>query len=340
MPRTEIKPFWRKQTRSWYCQINGKQIALGRDKNAAQKKCRELLRSQQSLTAAIVTVEQLVAMYLEWCSKHRAQSTYERNRAYLKSFVTSIAGRLKIEDLKPHHVNTWIEAATTWGSTSKHDAVTTLQRVFSWAMHERIIDFHPIHRVEAKPQRKSREIYYTPEQWNRVLDQIRDQNFRDLVTFSIETGCRPIEARIVEASHCQLEHGLVILPSEDSKGEKYRRTIVLTDTATDICRRLCIAHSIGPIFRNTKNRPWTKDSVNCRFQRIKKKLNMKESLCAYGIRHSFATDALLNGVDSVVVAELMGHRDASQVARTYQHVAKNVAFLRAAARQARRRDAC
>ena len=62
---------------------------------------------------------------------------------------------------------------------------------------------------------------------------------------------------------------------------------------------------------------------------------MTDSLCAYGIRHTFATDALLNGLDSVVVAELMGHKDGSQVARTYQHVARNIAFLKAAAKQAK-----
>ena len=339
MPRSEIKPFWRKQTRSWYCQIDGKQIALGSDKKAAEKKCRELLRSRQSLNAATTTVKGLIAKYLEWCSKHRAKATYYGSQFYLKSFAATISDRLKVEEVKPEHVNSWIEAAATWSSTSRHDAITIVQRVFSWAMHERIIDFHPLHRIEAKPPRRRREIYYSAEQLSTVIANIKDQNFRDLVAFISETGCRPFEARIMEACHCQLSHGLVVFYTDESKGEKSRRTIVLNDEALEICKRLCKLHPKGVIFRNTRNRPWTKDAVNCRFQRLKRKLNMTDSLCAYGIRHTFATDALLNGVDSIVVAELMGHKDASQVARTYQHVAKNISFLKAAAKQAKTRDA-
>jgi integrase len=296
------------------------------------------LRNQQALNATTTTVQGLIARYLEWVSKHRAEATYYSAQFYLKSFASKLSARLRIEDVKPEHVNDWIEQATTWSSTSKHDAITHVQRVFSWAMHERILDFHPLHRIEAKPPRRRREIYYTPKQWDAVLANIHDQNFRDLVTFSAETGCRPFEARIIEARHCQLEHGLIVFQTSESKGEKSRRTIILTDLALEICRRLCNKHASEPIFRNTRNRPWTKDSVVCRFQRLSQKLGIP-NLCAYGIRHTYATDALLRGIDSVVVAELMGHKDASQVARTYQHVAKNLDFLKKAAHRARDRDA-
>ena len=105
MPRTEIKPFWRKQTRSWYCQIDGKQINLGKDKRAAEKRCRELLRNQQALNAATTTVKGLIARYLEWCSKHRAEATYYGSQFYLKSFAATISDRLRIEEVKPEHIN-------------------------------------------------------------------------------------------------------------------------------------------------------------------------------------------------------------------------------------------
>ncbi len=55
---------------------------------------------------------------------------------------------------------------------------------------------------------------------------------------------------------------------------------------------------------------------------------------AYGARHSFATNALIKGVDSVTVAHLMGHKDASMVSKVYSHLATNVEFLRQQARTA------
>ncbi len=42
MPRP-AKPFFRRQTKSWYCSIAGKQISLGKDKKLAVQKFHELM---------------------------------------------------------------------------------------------------------------------------------------------------------------------------------------------------------------------------------------------------------------------------------------------------------
>ena len=54
----------------------------------------------------------------------------------------------------------------------------------------------------------------------------------------------------------------------------------------------------------------------------------------YALRHSWATNALRNGIDSLTVAILMGHRDPSTLARTYQHLCHNPNHLLAEARRA------
>jgi site-specific recombinase XerD len=51
----------------------------------------------------------------------------------------------------------------------------------------------------------------------------------------------------------------------------------------------------------------------------------------YALRHSWATNALKNGVDALTVAILMGHRDPSTLARTYQHLSHNPEHLLAQA---------
>ena len=43
------KPFFRKQTKSWYCSINGRQISLGKDREAAHKKFHTLMAAASSL---------------------------------------------------------------------------------------------------------------------------------------------------------------------------------------------------------------------------------------------------------------------------------------------------
>jgi integrase len=54
----------------------------------------------------------------------------------------------------------------------------------------------------------------------------------------------------------------------------------------------------------------------------------------YALRHSWATNALQRGVDALTVAVLMGHKDPSTLARTYQHLSHNPEHLLAQARKA------
>ncbi|QDU57618.1 site-specific tyrosine recombinase XerC [Aeoliella mucimassa] len=61
----------------------------------------------------------------------------------------------------------------------------------------------------------------------------------------------------------------------------------------------------GPIFLNSNGKPWTKDSINSAFCRLKKKTKM-DSLCAYDFRHGFATETLKRGVDTTTVLSPLG----------------------------------
>jgi integrase len=54
----------------------------------------------------------------------------------------------------------------------------------------------------------------------------------------------------------------------------------------------------------------------------------------YAIRHSWATRALEQGLDSVTVAVLMGHADPSMLARVYQHLSQNPKYLLEQAKRA------
>jgi integrase len=76
--------------------------------------------------------------------------------------------------------------------------------------------------------------------------------------------------------------------------------------------------------------------VKARRVRIKKRARKHgRRFCLYNLRHSWATRALQNGVDPVTVSVLMGHADASMLARVYQHLAHDPQHLREAARKAR-----
>ena len=331
--RKEPKPFFRSFTQTWYVQLGSKQINLGPDKEAAWDQYHDLMASRRALASVVLTAADFFEAYLEWVQENRAPATYDHARHYLTSFCTSIGKRKQLRHLTADNVLDWLSAHSNWSSTTQSDALSHLNRAFHWGIRKRLLRTSPVAELEIKPRRQRREVVYSPEQWDRVLAHVEDECFRDILTFLWETGCRPIEARRLEARHIDLTNDLAVLQPSETK-TKQVRVIFLTDAAKAICQRLCERTPIGPIFRNSRGNPWTKDAIKCRFSRIKESAGLP-GLCAYGIRHSFATEGLKNGVDSVALAVIMGHADVSMIARTYQHLAKDVRYLKEQAKKAR-----
>ncbi len=321
------KPFFRKQTKTWYVQIGKRQINLGRNKQEAWDKYHELMSSDVDLNYFESTVAQLLDTYLDWCQKRRSKGTYQNNRRYCASFIDCVGKRLRIRQLKPKHITEWIDLHPNWSGSSTNDAISIIQRAFNWAIKQGHIDRSPITYIEDKPTRTRRDVCYTTDQFRLILDTVSDDIFGNLIEFMWETGCRPIEARIVEARHIDLKNKMVVLPEAQNKTRKGKRVIFLTDRAVEILIwQLGQTKEPGPVFRNRRGNPWTKDAINCRMVRVKKKLGM-DRLCAYGIRHSFATEGLKNNVDPVSLSVLMGHSDVTMISRTYQHLARNPEYL-------------
>lgn len=287
--------------------------------------------NKEDLPSQLSTLYELSQVYLDWVQANRKPATYTRHLRYLKLFIGEVGRKFKIGALKPHHLTKWIQSNPQWGPTTQNDAITIVQRLLNWAIEQAYIHRSPVAKMK-KPRRGRREVFYTDAQWQGICAEVKD-NFLDLLTFLWETGCRPQEARVLEARHVFLDQGICVFDSAESKGERQQRVIFLTDKAEEIVRRLLATHEAGHIFRNRRGNPWTADAVVCRTRRLSTKLGFR--VIAYAARHSYATAGLMNGKDSVVLAELMGHQDSATLARVYQKLSRNQTFLREQAKTVR-----
>ncbi|MEZ6064055.1 MAG: tyrosine-type recombinase/integrase [Planctomycetaceae bacterium] len=333
------KPFFKKSHKSWYVHHQGRMQKLGPDKDEAFRRYHELMADDAPVSDGD-RVATLANAYLEWCQKNRSAQTYDFYQKFISSFIRSTGVKLLIGNLKPFHVTNWLDSQKRWNDTTKHNAVRAVKRVFNWAVRDGRLQKSPLLTVE-RPTPRRREVFVSVDQFELILKQVADQQFRDYLQFLSETGARPQEAKLVEARHCELDAARIVLPASDAKGKRFPRVIYLTEAACRLVARICQEQPDGPLLRNMDGNPWTKDSVNCRFRRLRARLEKAETpipgLCATAVRHGFATTALKNGVDPVTVSILMGHADASQVAKTYQHLAVDSEFLRNSIAKARGR---
>lgn len=103
------KPFFRAQTQSWYVQLGKQQINLGPDKNAALDQYNFLMAGRADLTPSTPAVY-LLDRFLEWASRNLKPKTYGWYKGFLQSFAEHIGKRMRVGEVKPHHVTAWLDA--------------------------------------------------------------------------------------------------------------------------------------------------------------------------------------------------------------------------------------
>jgi len=320
------KPYYRKVQKRWVCTIDGNRITLGPHKKQALEKFYELMLDRRTVKSELCTLYELTQAYLDWAQDNRAQTTYDKHKHYLASFIGSVGHAMKPGGLKPHHLTNWTNK-DSWNSTSRNDAITIVQRMLNWSVDQGYLAVSPIARIK-KPKAKRREIVYTPQQWEQIKSHARGP-FVPFLDFLWSTGCRPKEARTMEARH--VHDDLVIFPPDESKGETDSRVIFMTAETKATVSNLVASHATGPLFLNVHGRPWTKDSIKNRLSRISEQVGFR--VIAYGARHSYATNALIRSVDTVSLSHLMGHKDTRMI-NNYAHLSQNVEHLRQQARNA------
>ncbi len=86
----------------------------------------------------------------------------------------------------------------------------------------------------------------------------------------------------------------------------------------------------GHVFRNARGLPWTMGAFVKRILRLRQAADLSPEVKLHGGRHTFATRAILNGLENIaVLAELLGHKQISTTQK-YVHLANKVGHLGAA----------
>lgn len=283
--------------------------------------------------AAVVKVCQVCDLFLDYSEKHHEPATYASYQSFLQDFC-DLYGTLLAKDLKPLHVTRWLDAHPGWNG-SRRNAVVAVKRAFNWADAEGVLQPNPIKAVKKPPQRH-RDRVLTPEERKEILAAIKDEAFRNFVFAMMETGARPGEVRRVTAAHVNLDLGVWFFKEhKTAKRTGKPRIIYLNEAMLDLTRKLVALYPEGPLFHGPRSkRGFTRNGVRCRFRNLRARLPKLAGVISYTARHSFATQALINGVGIAHVAELMGHVDTTMVSQHYAHLAGNVQHMREAAMRA------
>jgi integrase len=356
MPRP-AKPWYRASADAWYVTHGGRQVMLARGKAARAEavrafhelKAKEPERGRPS-PAEVPTCGRVFGLFLDHVQALLARGDVQPVTAsgYLVALTSADAhfGRVEAARVRPHHVEAWLDAHPPggvdasgrklgWGPTTRFNKVTAVKRAFRWARRMGHLEADPLEGME-RPRPKRRDVAPTPGAVKALIVARPDDAWRDLMTVMDETGARPGEVCRVTAAMVDLGARVWRVPNKTArKTGRGVRVIYLSDAALEVSRRLVAARPTGPLFLNARGRPWTRNAMACRFRRLRAKLGMGREATAYGVRHTWITDALEAEVPIATVAELAGHAGTKMVESVYSKLKDRSAYLGEAARKVR-----
>ena len=331
------KPWYLASRDSWCIHKDGKQVTLCKGKanrKEAYRRFLELDKVSEGLTTSLSTGADVVSAFLEFAKLNLKANTFTGYSQFLKPFSETVKN-IDANEVLPKHVSSFLGLHPKWGPTTRFNAITAIKRAWAWATNEGHVTLNHVAKCKRPTPETRTEIPDDKE--FALFIKTASPDFRELLEFIRDTGCRPGEASMMERRHVDLENKEVrfkIGEDKTSGKTKKPRVIHLTDAAVAKLSPLIIKHPSGPLFRNAKGNRWTRNAMSCAVRRIRTKTHLDGRTVVYALRHQWATDALSKGVPLSIVAEMMGNSP-EIVARVYSHLSDKKALLLKAANQVR-----
>lgn len=350
MPRMP-RPWFRAQNGWWMVQLDGEQMKLVRGKenrDQAHTRFHELMLQRAANPAPVSeapTVASIIDLYLASAARRLSPETLPMLKRRLQGFAESHGWRL-IRDCLPFHLTSWLEGNPQWATDwTLNSVVSIVHRPFNWAVKQRLIPSNPFAGVTHRPGQPIRPI--TDVEFRALLRAATrpgarkrptsGARFRQVLTFLRFTGCRPGELCKLEWRHVDFDRCQIILT--EHKTSRTQRTprpriIPLVPTVVRLLMHIRKRQEPGErVFLTHRKTPWTRSSLALRIRRARLKVGLPADAKLYGLRHSFGTRAVMNGVDIKSLSALMGHTD-TRMTEHYIHLVGQNAHLAAAMHQA------
>jgi integrase len=218
----------------------------------------------------------------------------------------------------------------------KPQTVLNIHRVLSNALSDAVrvgLVSRNVAQFVETPKVFRKEVYTLDwKQVHRLLGQIRNPLYRDLVLLAVQTGLRRSEllglywrdvdlagaALSVQRARVRRDSGLAdIMPTKSGKA----RVLVLPGESVDMLRARWEFRPVGSefIFCHSDGRPCRPDQVSRQFKEMAGKAGL-EGLRFHDLRHTHASLLLSAGVHLKVASERLGHSTIGITADLYSHV--------------------
>lgn len=243
-------------------------------------------------------------------------STLRSYRSKLEVYWSSLA-RLNMRDIKLQHLRE-IDRETNWShQKTRNNAISALKQVFKFAMDEDIIDTDP--SIKLRPgrfQKKAIDAFSRDEQ-EAILRELPDK-YRLFYLFMLDSGLRTGEVcglrwSDIKGDIAHVERSIYKGEVTSTKTHQAREALLSPRTVSLLKQFQPERFKSDWLFTSSNKQPDKPDyytserSLTIQFKLACERADVRYRR-PYYCRHTYATNALLAGVNAITVAKQIGDR--------------------------------
>jgi len=318
-----------KRGKSWYIDVRIGGVRIHRkaaDTKAEAKRIEEELKTKwrlKQLHVSEIKDEPVLfsfaaTLYLEHCQKVKAKKTIELekgslNKHILPYFENKFLNDLTTEDLIEYQ---GIKKAQGLSNRTVNIHISIIRKIINFSIDRGLIHDTSIKKYPLLRENKKQHAFLTPQEVQAIIENITDELTRKRVLFGVLTGMRPAELAYLTWNDVDLHTKTVKIQGKEGFKPKtsQERIIPLCSTVFEILQELYQNRKSKWVFSNT-DKPVL--SIKKSLKTAARKAGITRPVSPNMLRHTFATTALMAGVNVMEVKEIMGH---SQIGTTTRYL--------------------
>jgi len=288
----------------------------------------------QAQTAAPMTVAQAMADYVDYLQTSGRESAAVTAARAGRLHVLPQLGAVPVQALTTEQLRHWLAAlANRLAKRNGHEdalrrsratanrILGTLRAALNHAYAECRVPSDNTWRGRLKPFRNvavARKRYLSVPEAQRLLNAAQG-DLRALVQAALQTGARYSELTRLKVHDFDRPSGTVGIAK--SKAGRPRR-VFLTEEGTAFFHSITIGRGGDELMlHHHGGKPWRRTDQWWPMHHAVRRAQLDPPISFHGLRHTYASLALMNGVPMQVVSENLGHADTRMVEKHYGHLA-------------------
>jgi integrase len=274
-------------------------------------------------------IEEYVKTFLEWSARHHRPKTRSLHKLNCQTLLRFFRGKsldqittadvehFKAKRIREEHHS--FEDGTTISPATVNRALATLRLMYNQAEGHGFEVSNPTRGLRFLKESDGQMRVISFEEEAAYLGRA-SQPLKDIAATILDTGLRPDECFRLEIGNLDFTQRTVF--NSFGKTRAAKRKVSMTDRVFQILKRRAMIAKDRYVFWSRWKMDQPIGSVKTAHQAAIRRAGIQEYFRLYDLRHTFATRAVIAGVDLPTLAALLGHTNITMTTR-YVHPAES-----------------